>query len=214
MAKKYLKLGNILKRLLFDRDMKPIDLAREVNLPAPTIHRLITGKSTRPYTTSLKPIADYFAITVDQLLGEEALATSEIDKQSRIKNIHHLPLVPWDQLQDNKIEKNKCEVIPFVGIIGKNAYATRLPDYSMEPLFPYGSILIFDPHKRYKDRSYVLVKLHEARAPIFRQLLIDCDNKYLKPLNPDLNAFTMRAVGKNDEIIATLIEARQTYEEQ
>jgi transcriptional regulator with XRE-family HTH domain len=71
MAKKYFQLSTILKRLLFKKDMKPVDLARELNMPQPTIHRLVTGKSTRPYKSSLEPIAKYFDVTVDQLIGED-----------------------------------------------------------------------------------------------------------------------------------------------
>ena len=69
MAKKYLNLGKILKKLLLERDLKPADLSRAVHIPPPTIHRLITGKSTRPYASSLKPIADFFSISVEQQLG-------------------------------------------------------------------------------------------------------------------------------------------------
>ena len=83
----------------------------------------------------------------------------------------------------------------------------------MEPLFPYSSMLIFDPEKPFKDRSYVLVQLNETNTPVFRQLLIDLDQKYLKPLNPDLNVFKMRLIGEKDKIIATLVEARQLYNE-
>ncbi len=67
MAKKYLSLGKVLKKLLFERDLKPADLAREVNIPPPTIHRLITGKSTRPYESSLKPIAKFFQFQLNSL---------------------------------------------------------------------------------------------------------------------------------------------------
>ncbi|EKD54008.1 MAG: repressor protein C2 [uncultured bacterium] len=214
MAKKYLQLAGILKQLLFDKGMRPVDLAREVNIPAPTIHRLITGKSTRPYRSSLMPIADFFSVTIDQLIGEQPFISLIKKKEnvSLFKKILHLPLIPWDELQHPQlIDENKYEKIPFAGNISNQAYATILQDYSMEPLFPPDSMLIFDPEKLFKDRSYVLVQLNETSTPVFRQLLIDLDQKYLKPLNPDLNAFKMRLIGKKDKIIATLVEARQLY---
>lgn len=220
MAKKYFALGNILKKMLFEKDMKPADLAREVNIPSPTIHRLVTGKSTRPYKSSLKPIADYFAITIEQLVGEQPLPHELVENQSKNelgnsfteKSIKTIPLVPWEHLMPiHLIDKNNFETVPFVGNISENAYATIIQDSSMEPIFARGSLLIFDPHKLPKDRSYVLVKLHETNLPVFRQLLIDLNHMYLKPLNPDLNNFKMRLVEENDQIIATLIEARQIY---
>lgn len=217
MAKKYLNLGSKLKKLLFDKGMKPIDLAREVNMPPPTIHRLITGKSTRPYKSSLKPIADFFSISVDELTGDiPPLALDSPDEKTinnLLKTTHYLPIIPWEKLKDGKTDKNMVENIPFVGIISSESFATRLNDSSMEPLFPRGSMLLFDSKKTFKDRSFVLVQLQETDAPVFRQLIIDLDQKYLKPLNPDLNAFKMRLLGENDNIIATLVEARQTYTE-
>ena len=211
MAKKYIHLGKILKKLLFDKGIKPADLAREVNLPSPTVHRLVTGKSTRPYKSSLNPIADFFSISVDELTGEVPLKSNE--NATTLKTIHYLPLLSLENLENDINDKKIVENIPFTGNISKNGYAIMLNDSSMEPLFSRGSMLLFDPEKTFKDRSYVLVKLHESSAPVFRQLIIDLDRRYLKPLNPDLNTFKMRLLGEKDIIIATLIEARQAYNE-
>jgi len=196
--------------------MKAVDLAREVKIPPPTIHRLITGKSTRPYKSSLKPIADFFSMSIEQLIGEQSFTNNPLiineETSLQTRKIAYLPLIPWEKLQHHQMtDENKYEKIPFVGNISTLGYATILTDYSMEPLFSHGSMLIFDPEKTFKDRSYVLVQLNETNLPVFRQLLIDLDQKYLKPLNPDLNAFKMRAIGENDRIVATLVEARQIY---
>lgn len=218
MAQKYLKLGNILKKLLFDNNMKASDLAREVNIPPPTIHRLITGKSTRPYKSSLLPIADYFSVKVEQLLGQEPLQTN--DKQEEQDNslistkIHYVSLVPWENLSNlASVDENSYEKLPFIGKISNNGFATIIRDSSMEPVFARGSLLIFDPEIAPKDRSYVLVQLHDNNLFVFRQLLVDVDHKYLKPLNPDLNAFKMRLLSQEDKTVAVLIEARQVYTE-
>ena len=121
---------------------------------------------------------------------------------------------PLHLAKQRLIDKTKYDTIPFVGNISNQGYATTLEDSSMEPLFCRGSLLIFDSEKPFKDRSYVLVLLHETNTLVFRQLLIDLDRKYLKPLNPDLNIFKMRAIGEQDKIIATLIEARQLFDSQ
>ena len=47
--------------------MKPMDLARELDIPQPTIHRIVSGKSTCPHERSLIPIADFFNISVEDL---------------------------------------------------------------------------------------------------------------------------------------------------
>ncbi|EKD91679.1 MAG: repressor protein C2 [uncultured bacterium] len=195
--------------------MKPVELSREVNLPPTTIHRLITGKSTRPYKSSLKPIADFFSVSVDQLLGESPLLS---EKNIISKNaIRYLPFINWEMLSllrnAQKKHETENENIPFVGNIGAQAFATTMNDSSMEPQFSKNNILIFDPEKKPLDRSYVLVQLDE-NIFIFRQLLIDADHQFLKPLNPDLNIFKMRLLGKTDKIVAVLVEARQKYSDE
>jgi SOS-response transcriptional repressor LexA len=217
MAQKYLKLGSILRRLLFDNDMKAADLAREVNIPAPTIHRLITGKSTRPYKSSLIPIADYFSVKIEQLLGEEPLPDDQSSKEDKIpaatkSKISYIPLISWDLLnKKNIININSYEKLPFFGKISDDSYSTIIQDSSMEPVFAKGSLLIFDAQKLPKDRSYVLVQLHDNQQCIFRQLLVDAEHNYLKPLNPELNTFSMRLLTKDDKILAVLVEARHVY---
>jgi SOS-response transcriptional repressor LexA len=84
-------------------------------------------------------------------------------------------------------------------------------DTSMEPLFPKMSLLIFDPNESYQDRSYVLVHLTHQKKPVFRQILIDADQQYLKPLNSDLSEFNMRILHTEDKILATLVESRLTH---
>ena len=211
MVKKYLKLGSTLKKLLFERDMRPVELSREVNLPPTTIHRLITGKSTRPYQSSLQPIADFFSVSIDQLLGESPLVF-EKNVAHQYQQMHFLPFIAWSNL-NLVVDKQKMtdhEKIPFIGNSSAHAFATTVNDSAMEPQFFKNSMLIFDPEKNPIDRSYVLVQL-ENNIFIFRQLLIDATHFFLKPLNPDLTAFKMRILGKNDRIAAVLVEARHNY---
>lgn len=215
MAKHYLKLSKVLQRLLFEKRMKPVDLAREVDMPQPTIHRLVSGKSTRPYRSSLEPIAEYFSITVDQLIGEKPLdeETTTLNVPEKSGKFRQIPVIAWDNALDfvtHGAEHGQSYIMANPSLSEK-AFATILNNSSMEPVFPNGSTLVFDPAAEPKDRNYVLVGLHEVKSPIFRQLLIDGDDKYLKPLNPDLSNFKMRILDESDQIIAVLIEARSSF---
>lgn len=216
MAKKYLNLGQTLKKLLFARDLKPADLSREVHIPPPTIHRLITGKSKRPYKSSLKPIAEFFSISVEQLIGEESLPETIWDKNTNIlqdnKLIKSIPIISWNQLDDwlSAIKTSEKRAVTL-GNLGANCFALVLNDSSMEPFFARGTLLIFNPEEQPKDRSYVLVRLEENNRHVFRQLIIDGNDYYLKPLNPDLSLFKMRFLDKKDIILACLIESRNKY---
>jgi SOS-response transcriptional repressor LexA len=102
---------------------------------------------------------------------------------------------------------------PSSGAIGMG-FATVMPDTSMEPFIQRSSVLIFDPSVEPVDRSYVLVKLSENGAFTLRQLLVDADHKYLRPLNPDLSVFRMRLLDNNDSIIACLVEIRYSLQSE
>ena len=155
-APRYFKLAKNLKKLLFERNLKPTELARELNIPQPTIHRLVTGKSTRPYKSSLEPIAKFFSVSVDELVGEENSETIwPLDHSAAIKKI---PIIQWDELKSEKtFYKNEKNYVLSLGELSDYAFATLMEDSSMEPLFPKGTLLILDPDKKPKDRSYVVV---------------------------------------------------------
>jgi hypothetical protein len=129
-------------------------------------------------------------------------------RHGKIATQRSLPHDSNCSLRNSLIDK-----IAFSGKISDNSYATITQDSAMEPLFPRNSLLIFDPERIPKDRSYVLAELHDSNLLVFRQLLLDADQKYLKPLNPDLNIFKMRLLSEEDKIIATLVEARQIYDQ-
>jgi len=217
MANKYPQLSFNLKKLLFERNMKPIDLAREVDIPQPTIHRLVTGKSCRPYMSSLKPIADFFSLSVEQLVGETHFPSQHWQEDTKnladTPKIKTIPLIDWAQTTTGvETQPAGAQYLVSSANISNDAFALSMSDSSMEPLFPKLTYLIFDPQRMPIDRSYVLVKLDGIETPIFRQLLIDIEHQYLKPLHPDLNIFQMRLLGNNDTIIATLVESRINHQ--
>jgi SOS-response transcriptional repressor LexA len=196
--------------------MKPADLARALNIPSPTIHRLVKGKSTRPHASSLEPIANFFSITVEQLLGEETLPKLINNEEITLpvkSDITIVPIIAWEDIYNIKEAKTKSKNnVAVIGNSHDDYFALIMNDHSMEMLFPKRTILIFDPHKKPTDRSFVLVKLAGIETPIFRQLLVDVDHQYLKPLNPDLNMYKMRLVNENDCILASLFESRINHE--
>jgi transcriptional regulator with XRE-family HTH domain len=210
MARKYSQLSQILRRLLFEKNMKVIDLARGIDMHVPTAHRIVTGKSTRPFKSSLEAMATYLEVSVAQLIGDEPLSTDiTANSKSLAINEHtkNIPLIHWQSL-DNEISLETAESSLLVTHVSEKSFALTMPDYSMEPLFQKDSTLIFDPEVSITDRNYLLVKLCASNNYIFRQLLIDGEQKLIKSLNPDISATSTRALGSDDKIIARLVESR------
>jgi transcriptional regulator with XRE-family HTH domain len=202
------RVSQILKKLLADKKIRVAELARRINLPQPTVHRIVAGTCEHPHISSLEPIASFFSISVEQLKGHEPIHWLD-----RVLNV---PLLSWKQVivwPDNKNDLSECERILTDAKISENGYALRLNDVSMDPVFPKNTILIADPDKIPKDRSYVVVKLSSFEEPIFRQLLIDASDRYLKSLSPDLDQYKMIYLNGSDKILSTIVQAKRDYEE-
>jgi len=215
MAKKSSLLSDILNRLMFEKKIRVTELAREVDLPQPTVHRIATGKCANPHKGSLEPLANYFDITVDQLKGNAPLPEHLLQEHlpTEQPKVKQLPIINWDDCSKKLKDAKPIEHIIAHQKLSNRCFGLYMNDSSMEPQFSLGTTLIFDPEREAKDRSFVLVKLEEYENPIFRQLLIDGEDQFLKPLNPDLTAFRMRMLKESDKILATLVEARRNYEE-
>lgn len=213
-------ISDILKILMFKKNVKTTELAKEIKVPQQTLQRIVTGVSPNPHSSTLKPIADYFDVSVDQLTGTEHLPESYFpfpsvrfkgDLQRKVKEV---PLLTWEQMDnffngDNKGNDNKIIV---TADLNEKCFGLIMGDSSMDPYFSQGTLLIIDPEKSFKDRSFVLVKLQDKALYLFRQVLIDGQHKYLKPLNPDLKAFKMKLLDEKDRILGVLVEARKIFE--
>ena len=210
-----LTLGGVLRRLLFEKQMRTMDLARKLKIPQPTLHRLVSGKSTRPHHATLEPIANFFDISVAQLKGEEPLPENLFGKVITDPNQHILkiPLIKWNQLQNLPAITNPEKMIFMNSDLPQDCFAVKLNDSSMQPQFSKGTTLIFNPIQQPGDRSFCLIALADKQHYIVRQLLIDGEHRFLKPLNPDLTQFKMRILSNNDKIIGTLVEARANFNE-
>ena len=202
------RIGQILNRLMTEKKIRAAELARRVNLPQPTIHRIATGACEHPHLSSLEPIADFFSISIDQLKGHEPI--SWLDRVSKV------PLLAWEDVLNwpaNTDEMKHNELILTDAAVGKTGFALKIKDISMDPVFPKNTVLIADPEKQVRDRSYVIAKLVNHPEAIFRQLLMDAGDHYLKPLSPDFDQYKMTRLNNNDKILSVVVQAKRDCED-
>ncbi len=210
-----LTLSEILSRLMFQRRIRTTELARQVNIPQPTLSRIVSGVTTNPHQAALEVLANFFSLTVDQLKGQQPipwLNQQNVETSGWIQ----IPLLTWKEATrwtKNKNEMKDNEHILTDAKVGINAYALTMKDASMEPQFTKNTILIIDPDKIPRDRSFVIAIIKDYPEVIFRQLLIDGPYQYLKPISPDFDRFKMSLLDKRDKISGVLVQARRNYEE-
>ncbi|WP_158614992.1 LexA family transcriptional regulator [Legionella septentrionalis] len=202
-----LSVCDVLKELLRYKGMTVADLARQVSLPQPTIQRIVAGTYKHPRTNTLKPIAEYFGLTINQLRGLEPVYFLP----SKRKNIQKIPILkspqilPWLDL--GSISHQVNHVITD-NHLGSKSYAMYMPDTSMEPIIPKGSILLIDPERLPNHGNYIVVKLSSFPESMVRQLITDGVNHFIKPLSSELNLLKHKLLENDDFIQGVVVEVR------
>lgn len=200
-------LSQNLKNLMIAKNnMTEAELAQETGIPQPTLNHILTAKTKRPRKDCLKALASYFSVTISQLLGTEHLQ----DSLASSRDITRLPVVGWNSILDKIDGKLNCDIVDQTVCdypVSDPAFAIKMNDSSMQPLFPRGSVLIFDPQKQPQDRDYCLFFVKKAGTVLFRQLVLDGNKQMLKALNQDLEEF-LRPVDKEDQYIALLVQSK------
>lgn len=211
-------LSRILNLLLGEKKIKPAELARLTNLPQPTVQRIVAGTTMRPHLSSLEPIAKFFSLSIDQLIGLEPIPWLENKMHSAVQ-INHVPIIDWNEVlpwldmrSENYTDSNGKTIITDAKI-GKKTFALTVKDSSMEPVFNIGTRIIIDPEKELKDRCFLVIKFSDSNEAIFRQLLIDGNDYFVKPLSKELNGSKMRKITPQDsKICGILVQTRRDYE--
>lgn len=63
-------LSSILKGFIKEANISEYRLAKDIKMPYHTLHQLITSETICPKVNTLKPIANYFGISIEQLIGD------------------------------------------------------------------------------------------------------------------------------------------------
>ena len=206
-------LAHILRQLMIEQDLSVSELARRTGIGQPVIHRVASGETEDPKASTLSAIANYFAVSISQLIGDEPLP------KNRHKGIHNkavfgwsrAPLLTWEQVLNwpsNKQKFSELEYLLTDADVGSNVYALRVKDTAMRPLFPEETALIIDPDIQPEDRDYIIIHFKLQKQAIFRQILFDGDDRYLKPLNPD---FKLMPLEKNYKFLGVVLQSRGDF---
>lgn len=180
------ELSKILRMLMAEHgNLSEAQLARDTNLPQPTIHRILNGETQDPRISTITPLAEYFNVSINQLLGLEPLSAN-LSKSSRVVSI---PIISWADVV--KGAKYYERLTPenwksWANVESKHAgcYALKSKP-SMSPRFPIHSVLIIDKQTKVFDGDFIVISSQEMQEATLRQYVSDGAQKYLKPITPE-----------------------------
>ncbi len=188
-------LGHILKQLMQEKgNLSETELARQINLPQPTVHRILSGETSDPRISTLQLLANFFHVTIDQLLGIAKLSPTTINTPFDIVSI---PIVSWKDITQGIEPLSKLTADNWNHWLTVNVKLNTTMAYAlesragMEPRFPRGTLLIINPELQPQDGDLVVVHYQDTQEATLREFYVDGPVQYLKPIVNDLKPNTM-----------------------
>lgn len=194
------RVGKVLKQLMYEHDIDETALSKLSGVSKSNISRMKNDPHSNPTYASLKPIADYFAINVSQLLGEEKIESDEIVKIPHL-TLEQVPL--W--LEKKVLNDEPLHVVSQLSL-SKLAFAFTIEQKTLKPLFRYGAVVLCDKQRDFQDGDYVLLQGTKGSDAIIKLLIKEGPNYYLKSLHPDINE--VQAVTDKTKLLAYVVEVR------
>jgi len=208
-----LLVKNNLEWLMKQRGTNAHELSRATRVPQPTIHRILTGESTDPRTTTLQPLSDYFGISVAELrdrdLAAEGVALSsnddvrrkklEFDENVRLANPALRPIPVISSVQAGALRDMETPYPVGSGYaieytddekLSRWAFGLDVEGQSMMPMFQPGDRIIVDPDLAPNPGDFVVARNGSDQATFkkYRPRGIDSNGEMifeLVPLNDD-----------------------------
>ncbi len=210
------KLNQVLSQLMQEVNINEAELARKTDIPQPTLHRILSGATKSPRGNSLAPLANFFSITINQLMGVDELPENRVKgtHNSRIYGWTPIPEISWKQaaLWEKFQHQLREQTWAFWSstdlTLSDSAFALTVRGDAMAPTFIEGTTLIIDPEVKPKNRDYVVVASAGSASATFRQFLLDGDDEYLRAVNQE---FRTMQLGKGNKIIGTLVQSRMDF---
>jgi len=173
-----------LHRLMNEKNITEAELARRTNIPQPTLHKILSGKTSDPRASTLRSLADFFGVTIDALLTGN-ISTSSGSTTLAVKS-QSIAIISWsDCLEASKLLRSLSPTTwgHWITTEYSSAGAFALSSKpSMEPRFPKGSTLIIDPNINPEDGDLIVVHYPNTNEATLRELSIDGPAKQLIPI--------------------------------
>tara|TARA_Y100000815_G_C13318501_1_gene491421 strand:- start:748 stop:1407 length:660 start_codon:yes stop_codon:yes gene_type:complete len=212
-----LALRDVLKLLQNIYEISDSDLAKETNIPQPTIHRLRSGMSPDPKISTIKPIADFFNVTIGQICGIESLPANIHNKDDllqRSTGILRIPILSWEQAITAQTMLQS--ITPFNWgdwtesslPVSHNTYALKILHNYKNSYFKENSTIIVDEDAKPQERSFVIIKLANHYAPSIMIWLQSGGQVYLAPIQKELTATSFT---KHDIFCGVVVETKINF---
>lgn len=206
------KLSQVLLFLIKEANINASILSRHTGIPTSTLNRLLQDSDVNPTVQTLKPIAEYFRVTLGQLVGEEPLDSRYLSSNGTISM---LPVIAWKNitawfnhdfsvLNDNFISSEKK--------FPKNSFAVLIESDEFDLFVKNGSLVIISPIDMVNISYGAMILVNIGGIISLKQFLKHDGKCYVRSLNKTL--MTNKEVDEKVLILGLINEIRIEITEQ
>ena len=209
-----MNISDSLRSLMDELKMTEAKLARSTGIPQPTLHRILSGATRSPRGDALSKLANFFSVTISQLMGLDPLPTNRLPgmHNPHVRTWQSIPLVTLDEVAsvspqaEADLTGQKWAHWTTTDVQTTTlTFAINVNNDSLNPRFPSGTVLVIEPDLTPEDRDFLVIKTAGARMATVKQLLLDGQDHYLKPLNPDFQTIMMNT---DHHIVGVVLQVR------
>ncbi|MBV8802197.1 MAG: helix-turn-helix domain-containing protein [Gammaproteobacteria bacterium] len=209
--------SSVLRYLMHDiGDISEGELFRRTGVPQPTIHRILSGATPNPRIDSIEPLAEFFNVTPDQMLGRIPLPKDRIPGTfialNETKKI--VPLLDWPEiaswpniLKNSNFKTNRTWITSESGIKGE-AFAIKIINEDYLPEFRNGTIIIVDVTRIAKSGDFAVGVQNKNNIATLGRILIDNKTSIFIPL---IGKYSELFIGRTVNLYGIVAEAKHHY---
>lgn len=203
-------LREIIRVLMQENRLDDMSLSEATGVALTSLSRMKNDSSANPTIASLQPIADYFGLTISQLIGETSLnkAYTIKPRKNESMTIKQVPVIDWDSV-DAFLAGELADFgqwVPTSYALGDQVFALIVPSPNWGKLFVQGACVVFDKEATVKDNDYALIFSQTTKQYFVKQVIAEGSELYLKSLNTEINV--TQPMKADESIQAKVAEVR------
>lgn len=192
------------------------ELSRRTGVPQPTIHRILSGMTPNPRIESIRPLAEFFNISPDQMHGRVPLPKDHISGSfvTTAATRKIVPLLDWkeiaywpDVINKQTFKVGRRWITSESGIEG-SAFAVKITSDDYLPDFRENTTIIVDCGRQAKEGDFVLGLRQADIITVLGQFVLENSHEVFLDL---ANTEQELLVGKEILICGVIAEAKHEF---
>jgi len=179
------------------------EVSRKTGIPQPTLHKILSGRTSDPRISTIKLIADYFDVPLDLLCSNSVILGNRHNPRPKL-----VPIISWHDCLDYQAAISSSEDFVITADHGNELIFALSSKPCMEPFFHKDTVLIVDPAKTPQDGDIVIVDYVGAGEAALRVLSIDGPSKLICSIRD--NSIS-EALSDDIKVLGVVIRSMYSY---